>query len=420
MASTTISEAQKELYVWIWLPGADTPVVAGRVWSEGPNLNFNYGARYLERHDAIPLYLPELPLRSGPIPPADGLTMPGCLADAMPDAWGRRVIQQHLLATRTNAAPADELDPLTYLAHSGSERFGALDFQRSATDYLPRDPGGAPLAELMRAATMLDEGKLLRPDLDRALLHGSSIGGARPKALLEDDGRRYIAKFSAASDREFPFVKAEFVAMRLARRVGLEVADVAHRQVLGRDVLLVERFDRLPGTARRLATVSALTLFGLPEESRPEDWSYGALADIIRARFTDPGATLRELFGRIVFNILVSNTDDHPRNHAAFWDGSSLTLTPAYDISPMRRAGEVEQLMAISPDGSRRSRLSICTAAAPTYHLSKSEAEEIIDHQVSVIEADWAEVCDCAEMTEVERASLWRRQFLNRYAFESD
>jgi serine/threonine-protein kinase HipA len=97
-----------------------------------------------------------------------------------------------------------------------------------------------------------------------------------------------------------------------------------------------------------------------------------------------------------------------------------LTLTPAYDLSPMRRSGETEQLMAIAPDGSRKSRLSVCVDAAATYHLSKPEARNIIDHQVAVIEAGWDEVCDAAELTEIERAGLSRRQFLNPYAFESD
>lgn len=393
-------------------------MVAGRVWRAGPNLNFNYGAGYLARDDAIALYLPELPLRAGPQAPLRDLAMPGCIADAMPDAWGRRVIQQHLLGTPLDAAVADELDPLVYLSQSGSDRFGALDFQESPEHFVPRDRGGATLAEMMEAASLLDAGRTLSPDLDRALLHGSSIGGARPKALLEDDGRHYIAKFSAASDREFPFVKAEFVAMTLARRVGLDVATVDHREVLGKDVLLVERFDRIPGTGRRLATVSALTIFGLPPESYPLDWSYANLAETIRSRFGDPDRTLRELFGRITFNILVSNIDDHPRNHAAFWDGSILALTPAYDVSPQRRSGEASQLMAIAHDGRRESRLSVCVAAAATYHLTKAEAEEIIDRQVAVIEAGWAEVCDAVGMTEVERTALWGRQFLNPYAFQ--
>jgi len=405
-----------EAFVWVWLHGAAEPVVAGRVWSEGDIVNFNYGRSYLEREEAIPLYLPELPLRSGAIPPARALSMPGCIADAMPDAWGRRVIMRHVLGRSAGAA---KLGPLGFMLESGSDRIGALDFQSSPDAYEPRRGEVAPLAELMEAARRVDEGMPLTPELDRALLHGSSIGGARPKALLDDGGRKLIAKFSSSSDAELPAVKGEYVAMELARRAGLEAAPVELVSVMGRDVLLVERFDRPAGTAQRRALVSALTMLGLPEESRPEDWSYAELAQVVRRRFTEPKKTLRELFARIAFNILVGNTDDHPRNHAAFWDGEMLTLTPAYDVCPQRRGGgEAAQLMAIAPNGWRMSQLAGCVDAAAAYQLSGKEAREVVDRQIAVIESDWSEVCDAAGMSHAEREFFWRRQFLNPYAMQ--
>ena len=411
------SERPSEAFVWCWLPDATEPVVAGRVWSEGDVVDFNYGRSYLEREDAIPLYLPELPLRTGVIPPLPGLSMPGCIADAMPDAWGRRVVARRLDAHGDPQGGTAPLGPLAYMLESGSDRIGALDFQDSPEVHVPRWTDSASLEELTEAAQRVDEGAPLTPALDRALLHSSSIGGARPKALLEDGERRLIAKFSSSSDSELPVVKAEFVAMELARRAGLDVAAVELTKVLGKDVLLVERFDRVAGTERRRALVSALTLFGLPEESRPEDWSYAELAEIVRARFTEPRRTLRELFARIVFNILVGNTDDHPRNHAAFWDGEMLALTPAYDICPQRRSGgEAAQLMAIAPSGWRMSQLAGCVDAASCYQLSAAEAREIADRQIGVIESDWDEVCDAAEMTQADRAFLRGRQFLNPYA----
>ena len=130
--------------------------------------------------------------------------------------------------------------------------------------------------------------------------------------------------------------------MRLAARAGLKVAPVRLEHVAGKDVLLVERFDRTKtnGKWTRKAMVSALTLFGL-DEMMARYASYEDLAEIIRHRFTAPKATLHELYGRLVFNILCGNTDDHARNHAAFWDGARLTLTPAYDICPQSRAGNV-------------------------------------------------------------------------------
>jgi serine/threonine-protein kinase HipA len=234
---------------------------------------------------------------------------------------------------------------------------------------------------------------------------------------LRDGGRDLIAKFSSTTD-SYPLVKGEFVAMELARRAGLDVAAVELTSALGKDVLLVERFDRPPGGGRR-AIVSALTILEL-DDIAARYASYADLARNVRTRFTDPVATLRELFGRITFNILTHNNDDHARNHAAFWDGTALTLTPAYDICPQPRAdGETAQVMAIGQDGYRMSQVAGCVARASTYLLSEPEARVIVDHQLDVIETQWAEVCEQAALTEVERAGFWRREFLNPYAIEN-
>jgi serine/threonine-protein kinase HipA len=147
--------------------------------------------------------------------------------------------------------------------------------------------------------------------------------------------------------------------------------------------------------------------------------SYARLAAIIRGRFTDADTTLEELFGRIIFNILCSNTDDHPRNHAAFWDGRALTLTPAYDISPgLRKVGEVEQVMAIGQDGWRFSQLAGCVSRCADYHLTPSRAQAVIDKQVDAIRENWDGVCDEARLTQGERDSMFEGQFLNPFAFE--
>ncbi len=410
-----------EAFVWIWLPRATEPVVAGRLHVSGDLVNFNYGQSYLGRDAAIPLYLPELPLQLGLIAPLDGMTVAGCISDAMPDAWGQRVVMQHLLGEEAKAADADPavFGPLTYLLESGSDRIGALDIQASPETYVARGEYGASLEELQRAASLVDEGKPLPGGLDRALLHGSSVGGARPKALLADGGRRLIAKFSSSTDT-YAVVKGEFVAMELAARAGLDVAKVELEESMGKDVLLVERFDRdwAAGVERRRAIVSALTMLEL-DEMQARYASYADLAQIVRERFTAPKATLRELFARIVFNVLVGNTDDHARNHAAFWDGEMLTLTPAYDVCPqLRSGGEASQAMQIAPSGYRMSRLSGCVEAAATYLLNHAEAREIVDRQIETIESQWSEVCDLARMREAERAYFWRRQFLNAYALE--
>jgi serine/threonine-protein kinase HipA len=411
------SSAPDEAFVWIWLPEAAQPVVAGQLVPVGNLIEFNYGRSYLERADAIPIYLPELPLRRGAIAPPNELRMAGCIDDAGPDAWGQRVILQHVLGTgATDGDPAD-LHPLVYLLRSGSDRIGALDFQESADTYVSRDDANAPLEELMQAADRVDQRLPLSPALDRALLHGSSIGGARPKALLADGARKLIAKFSSTTD-SFSVVKGEFVAMELARRVGLDVARVELVESMGRDVLLVERFDRAASTGTRRAVVSALTMLSL-DEMMARYASYADLAEIVRRRFVNAPATLRELFARITFNILVGNTDDHARNHSAFWDGANLSLTPAYDICPQGRAGgEASQAMMIGPDGFRMSQLAGCVRAASTYLLNEAEAREIIDGQIAVIESAWDDVCEAGRLTEVDRDYFWRRQFLNPYALE--
>lgn len=411
--------APREAYVWTWLPERDEPVVAGRLAATPQGLQFNYGQSYLARPDAVPLYLPELPLRPGLLPLPTGLSMPGSLRDAAPDAWGRRVILNRLFGNSSPDTETADLDELSYLLESGSDRIGALDFQASPSRYVARESGTASLEELLQSAERVEQGLPLTPALAQAIQHGTSIGGARPKAALVGDGRKWIAKFSGSTD-VLPMVKMEFVAMRLAALVGLDVAPVRLVQAAGKDVLLVERFDRVPlgtGQWRRRSMVSALTLLSLDEMMAPYA-SYEDLAEIIRHRFLDPQATLRELFARLVFNILCGNTDDHARNHAAFWSGEHLSLTPAYDICPQVRTGqEATQAMKIIGDN-RYSQLRVCLDAAGVFQLPEEDARAIIGGQLQVVRQHWEGVCEEARLGEADRNTMWGRQFLNPFALE--
>ena len=183
-------------------------------------------------------------------------------------------------------------------------------------------------------------------------------------------------------------------------------------------MLLADRFDRIPGTHQRRALVSALTLLGLGE-MYARYATYPDLAQTIRTRFTDPQATLVEMFGRMVFNVLIGNRDDHARNHAAFWDGRALTLTPAYDLDPQPRdTGEATQAMAITRDGDRRSRLATCIDAAGEFLLSDARARAIVDRLVQTIVDEFDDAADTVGLTGVDRRLLWRRAFLHPYAFE--
>jgi len=415
----TSDHRYEEAYVWIWLPHETQPVVAGRVARQNDGrLMFNYGQSYLARKNAIAIYDPELPLKVGEIPLHDKMQLPSCIRDASPDAWGRRVIVNRTSGLKGHDAEIAELDELTYLLESGSDRIGALDFQRSATNYVPRQQANATLEELMQSAERVEKGVPLSPDLDQALEHGTSLGGARPKAFIETGKQKFIAKFSASNDL-YNVVKAEFVAMRLAHIVGVNAVPVKLTKGLGKYVLLVERFDRIAvktGWERR-ALVSALTMLELDElEARYA--SYEDFSTLIRHRFTDPKQTLEELFGRLVFNILVGNTDDHARNHAAFWDGHDLTLTPAYDICPQgRTGGEATQAMLITGN-KRLSQLTLCLEASSQFLLGADRARAIISSQLMAIRTHWNQVCDEAGLTEVDRAFLWGRQFLNPFALQ--
>jgi serine/threonine-protein kinase HipA len=293
-----------------------------------------------------------------------------------------------------------------------------MDFQSSATDYVARGSETASLDELLNAAERVEKGLPLSPDLDQALLHGSSIGGARPKAVIAANDKKYIAKFSSQND-VYNVVKAEYVAMRLAVKAGIKAASVSLRQTGGKDILLIERFDREKTQTgwKRHAMVSALTLLEL-DEMMARYASYEDLATVIRHRFTAPKETLRELFARMLYNVLCGNTDDHARNHAAYWDGYQLMLTPAFDICPQSRAGgEASQAMLITGN-QRLSQIAVCLKAAPAFHLSAEEAVILAQQQIKTVLDNWSPICAEAKISEIDRDLLWRRQFLNRFAFE--
>ena len=414
----TSNVATNEAFVWVWLPGADEPVVAGRLVRDGEVYVFNYGRSYLERVEAVSLYDAELPVRAGSILPQPPLTIANCLRDAAPDSWGRRVIVNRLTGLIGDQAAAVELDELTFLLESGSDRIGALDFQASASEYVPRLSETASLDELLASAERVEHGVPLTPALALALQHGTAVGGARPKALINSNNRAYIAKFSSSTDT-YNVVKAEFIAMRLARAIGLNVASVELAQAMQKSVLLVERFDRLPSGDgwKRRGLLSALTLLGLHELSAAHA-SYADLAELIRQRFSAPKETLVELFGRLTWNILVGNTDDHARNHAAFWGGSTLSLAPAYDVCPQTRTGyEASQGMLIHHTV-RRSQLAHCVESANHYLLHRDDALALIGVQIRTLREQWDAVCREADLPTVDKSLLWRRQFLNPLAIE--
>lgn len=398
-------------FVWIWLPEASDPVVCGRLDDDGGRISFTYARSYRERTEAVPVYDRELALVAGPQFAVSGLRLPLCVDDALPDSWGRRLINHRL------GAPTGEFSELTYLLESGSDRIGALDFQPNATDYQARATDHPGLHDLATAAQLIEAGEPLNAALEAALLHGTSIGGARPKALLTDGGRPLIAKFSSSTD-SFPVVQGEYVAMEIARQVGLNVAAVSLTRAAGRYALLVERFDR-DGSGHRHRVVSALTMLGLTTFPEGRYATYVDLAHKIRELCVEPDSTLRELFARIAFNMLCGNTDDHGRNHACLLGPDGLVLSPAFDICPQARTGrDAHQAMAFASGGGRAARVDDLIAAAATYHVDRVDAQAIVEHQVAVIRDRWDQVCDAAELTGSQRGAFMQRQFLNPGVFD--
>lgn len=415
---TTGKASRTQVFVWAWLPDAFQPVVAGvltrtdnKVRNE-PVLVFTYAQSYRARSEAVSLFPYELPLQGQTLDPSDPsrgrspLALHSCLRDAAPDAWGRRVLNLRLAGN-----PSADLDELTYLAESGSDRIGALDFQDSPSTYVPRGEP-ATLEQLLHAAELIEAGVTLPADLHAAADHGTSIGGATPKAVLADGDRRLIAKFASTTDTR-PVIQAEAAATFLATRVGLSAAHCEIRSVAGKKVLLLERFDRGPGGKRR-QVLSALTILGVHElEARYS--SYPDLAHAVRTGpWADVGQTLRELFTRLVFNVCIGNTDDHLRNHAAFWDGGVLRLTPAFDLTPQPRSGEIAtHALGITRNGDRHSQLRLCREAAGEFLIPPPEADEIINHVASTITTNWNDAADHAQLSAAEAGALLGREILN-------
>lgn len=385
---------QRHAFAFLHLPGETTPVVCGRFEQRGHGRAivglFTYGQSFLSRGDAVSLDPLGLPLVAGTAPPTHKLGgIYGALRDASPDAWGRRVIE-YALGVR------EELSELEYLLTAGDDRTGALVF--GATAGAPT-PAGAhhsvvSLPALLRAAEILEADGPVTPESQQAatlLLQGVTMGGARPKATIIDDERLWLAKFPARSDR-FNHAAVEAGLLTLAGQCGLRVP--AHRTVTvaGKPVLLVERFDRdgSPAAPRRARYLSGLTLLDAEEVPSP-DWSYLRLAEELRRRSGRPDEDRRELFARAVFNALVSNGDDHPRNHAIIaWGGDDWRLSPLFDVVPTEPVRSRERILAliVGTHGRRASRANLVSEAG-AFRMERDEAHLLIDTMIATLRTSW-------------------------------
>ncbi|MCF6290776.1 MAG: type II toxin-antitoxin system HipA family toxin [Desulfobacterales bacterium] len=398
-----------EAYIWIWLPGEDEPVVCGKLEADNNTYSFVYGRSYLERSKAIALDPRELPLDEGVFSPSFGETH-SVIRDAAPDAWGRRV-----LAYKSQGRALSELD---YLLQAGRDRIGALDVWPESTGYPIIQPDQQALIEdLLHAAEKVETGQPLPESLANALLHGSSVGGARPKSLLNDENHKWIAKFSSTTDH-FPVVRGEYAAMRLAGQCGIEVPATKLLKVLGKDVLLVKRFDREPGNGQwhRHFLISGLSALQL-HETEAVLASYPDLASFIRRYGALYPVDAQQLYRRMIFNILIGNTDDHARNHAFFWDGHHYTLTPAYDICPMLRAGQTANQAMVVGNAGRESTIRNALSQPEQFGLTPAEAKIIQEEITETIKVKWDETAEHAGISKNESKALKQATILSPACF---
>ena len=391
-----------ECFVYMTLPGETDAVTAGRFELIASRQGvargrFVYGRSYLARPNAVEIDPVELRLGSRIYDTVLMKGLFGALRDAAPDYWGRRVIEKY-----AGIAEPGELD---YLLHSPDDRAGALGFGLAQAPPAPmrRFNRTIHLGKLQMLADALigdgprasetDEAALAQAE--DLLLLGTSMGGARPKAVVEDEDGLWLAKFNRPDDR-WNMARVEHAMLTLGRACGLATAESRIATVGDREVLLVRRFDRekVPGGYLRARMASALTVLRADESLHArERWSYVLLAEELRRVSAEPRRDAAELFRRMGFNALISNIDDHPRNHAIIAPGREWRLSPAYDLTPSSPVGvERRDLAMACGDLGRYATAGNLLSQAARFLLARDEAARIVDDMEAQIRSTWYEV----------------------------
>lgn len=403
----------RECHVYITLPGQTEPVTAGRFALDrdrhGTAIGrFVYGRTYRDRADAVELDPVELKLAPKTYETASMGGVFGALRDAGPDHWGRRIIERH--------AGVAQLGELDYLLHSPDDRAGALGFGLGAEPPAPRRDFNRTLdlEKLQKIADDLVRKEDVAPTpiaarAEELLLIGTSMGGARPKAVVEDDAGLWIAKFNRTDDK-WNHARVEHSMLVLGRRCGLTTSESRVVTIGGRDVLLVKRFDREKTNAGylRARMVSALTLLRTDDSHRSRDkWSYVILAEELRRACAEPKKQVHELFRRMCFNALISNTDDHPRNHAIVAETRAWKLSPAYDLTPSAPVSLEQRDLALAcGDRGRFADANNLLSQCARFLLARSEAEAIITGMEAAVRGSWYDVMRAEGVSERECALL--------------
>ncbi|NRF68998.1 HipA domain-containing protein [Aquincola sp. S2] len=387
---------EQACYVYIQLPGTmeTVPCASLKVRLVGAGAfegTFTYGKRYLERPEVVALDPFHLPLSTRPQRFTKLKGIPGAVRDASADAWGRRVIQAKL------QRPEGDIQEVEYLLNGPDDGAGNLSFGRTATPPAPRRPFNRThqLPALIEAAEKLEEDGRLPHEILEELEPGTSMGGARPKVTVEDDHRVWLAKLPEKADRH-NMQRIEYATLELARASGLRVCGTRLERVANRDALMLDRFDREwnpdANAYWRYGLVSGLTVIDAEDGYLGrERWSYPLLADELRRWSVKSNDDRRELFLRMVFNAMVTNNDDHPRNHALLQTRGGWRLSPAYDILPVPMVSVERRDLALEVGRFGRAAslyniLSHCDA----FGLSKEEAQAMIDGMLAVVRG-WRE-----------------------------
>ena len=397
-----------ETEVFVYVDIAGEPHLVGRLWARvrkgRESATFEYDPGWLEYADRFSLE-PALMLGPGPFHTPSGRSLFGAIGDSAPDRWGRVLMRR---AERRRAERAGEtprtLIEIDYLLMVDDEaRQGALRFARQeggpflAEHEAARIPPLIDLPRLLSAAEHVVGDTDSDEDLRLLLAPGSSLGGARPKASVRDrDGHLAIAKFPHKDD-ETNAVLWEGVALRLAAKAGIPVPDWRIESVVNKPVLLLRRFDRVQG--QRIPFLSAMSMLGASDN---ESRSYLEFVDALRRYGASPKQDMHELWRRIVFNILISNTDDHLCNHAFLYTGpDGWRLAPAYDLNPVPTDIKPRVLTtAIDLDDGSAS-LGMAMSVVGYFELDENKAQ-VITAEVGRAVATWREEAARMGLTQAE------------------
>lgn len=387
---------EQSCYVYIQLPGAleTVPCASLKVRSVGAGAHegtFTYGRRYLERSDVVPLDPFHLPLATRPQRFTKLKGLPGAVRDASPDAWGRRVIQAKL------EQPEAAIPEMAYLLNGPDDGAGNLSFGRTVQPPAPRRPSNRThqLQALIDAAQALEADGRLPHEVLEALEPGTSMGGARPKVTIEDDHKVWLAKLPEKGDRHNA-QRIEYATLELARAAGLRVCDTRLERVGSHDVLMLERFDRewnpRAQAYARFGLVSGLTVLDAEDGYLGrERWSYPLLADELRRWSVKSAEDRRELFRRMVFNAMVTNNDDHPRNHAMLQTPGGWRLSPAYDIVPVPMVSQERRDLALEAGRfGRVASLYNLLSQSEAFGLGTDDAKAMVESMLGVVNG-WRE-----------------------------